>query len=475
MGRPEPLQVTVPVETEAVVRQRKAVTGAALVKGKGLVIEMDLRRLNWRKKLRLPRGTEIHWEDVRAVDVFELSSFLSPVWYRVTFGDGWYRDPHGGQRVRFGVQEHLHGLDLQRCVTTAVIRAAVLLAVMGGVGLRSVCWLLRALFHVEVSKSSLARWIEEAAGQLPNDEGMIRRLQADKPITEGHLDEIYPRGWDTGCVLVLKDEHGRIVAAEQIIERSAEHVAPFLQRLRDLGLQIHVFYVDGCEAYRDAIRAIYPEAVLQYDYFHVLQNIWKKLWKAMVQHRKDLMRRSEKVATPAYSQKLEALAKTLWESRGLIFKNPDNMTPEEMERLVAIMEQDRFVGTVRCFIGRVWGIFRDSDGELGARQRLGRLRRRDEVQKDPESPFAKAVDFLEERFEDMIAFLRSPGVKRNSLAESGIRVLRRLEQGHDGFRGENGRSNYLRLYQAIKYCGWRVHRLDGRLTLPPVSAARSAA
>jgi hypothetical protein len=101
------------------------------------------------------------------------------------------------------------------------------------------------------------------------------------------------------------------------------------------------------------------------------------------------------------------------------------------------------------------------------------LQQRDEVTRDPDSPFAQAVAFLEERFEDMIAFLRYPGVQRNSLAESGIRVLRRLEQGRDGFRGDKGRENYLRLYQAIKYCGWSVYRLDGQLNLPS-AAARAA-
>ncbi len=473
MGRPQPLQVSIPIETEAVVRNRKAVTGAEYLKSEGLAINLDVRRLDWRRKLGLPKGTDIHWDNLRCTVVRELSSFLQPMFYRVTFGDGWFVDRKTGQRTYFGVSEHLPGIDLHRGVTTTALRAAVLLAVMGGVGLRAVCWLLHVLFHLEVSKSALGRWVEETAARLPDRDAMIKLLHKDKPITEGHLDEIFPTGWQKGCVVVLKDEYGRIVVAEEIIERSTEHVVPFLEKLKYCGVHIRTFYVDGCEAYRDAIRTVYPEAVIQYDYFHVLQNIWKKLWGAMVRHRKDLKKRSTTVETPWYSLKLEALAKTLWENRGLIFKNPDNLTPEEAQRLVDLIDQDRYVGTVRGFLERVWGIFRDSEGELGARQRLGRLKQREEVVSDPNSPFAKSVAFLEERFEDMIAFLRHPGVKRNSLAESGIRVLRRLEQGRDGFRGDKGRENYLRIYQAIKYCGWSVYRLDGQLNLPP-EAARAA-
>ena len=185
----------------------------------------------------------------------------------------------------------------------------------------------------------------------------------------------------------------------------------------------------------------------------------------MVAYRKELKERAGRSQTPWYREKLETLAKRLWEQRGLLFKNPDRMTAQESQTLVALLDHDPFVGTVRTFLERVWGIFRDSEGELGARQRLGRLKQWPQVQQAPDSAFAKSVAFLEDRFEDMIAFLRHPGVQRNSLAESGIRVLRRLEQGHDGFRGEQGRDNYLRLYQAIKYLHWDVYRSDGTVGL----------
>ena len=119
---------------------------------------------------------------------------------------------------------------------------------------------------------------------------------------------------------------------------------------------------------------------------------------------------------------------------------------------------------MRAFLGRVRGIFTDAKGELGARQRLGRLRVFSDEQKLP--VFGKVVDFLGDRFENMITFLRVPGVRRNSLAETGMRTLRRLEQGHDGFRSTNTRDAYVRLFQAIRYCGWSVHRDDGSFSIP---------
>ncbi|MGH9896354.1 MAG: hypothetical protein ACREA0_31045, partial [bacterium] len=78
---------------------------------------------------------------------------------------------------------------------------------------------------------------------------------------------------------------------------------------------------------------------------------------------------------------------------------------------------------------------------------------------DPKNPdpFRTVIEFLQTNFEWMTAFLRDSSVRRNSLAESGMRVLRRLEVEHDGFRSAKGRGDCLRIYQAIRYLGWSIH------------------
>src|SRR5687767_683333 len=40
---------------------------------RGIVVEMDVRRAQWRRILGLPARTDIHWADVRTVDIKELS------------------------------------------------------------------------------------------------------------------------------------------------------------------------------------------------------------------------------------------------------------------------------------------------------------------------------------------------------------------------------------------------------------------
>src|SRR5580658_9448310 len=140
--------------------------------------------------------------------------------------------------------------------------------------------------------------------------------------------------------------------------------------------------------------------------------------------------------------------------------------PAEREALPALLEEEPLLAQVRGFVQGVWGLFNQSQSEQDAKNRLAELKVRPEVR--PGSAFAKSVVFLESRFPDMIAFLRHPTfVKRNSLAETGIRCLRRLEQGHDGFRGAAGLDRYLRLYQAIKYCRWTVYGLPREVPLLP--------
>jgi transposase-like protein len=159
------------------------------------------------------------------------------------------------------------------------MRAAIMLLVIGGIGYRRVAWFMEILFHVNISKSSLQRWVGEVASELPSSDEIVCLLNEKQPVNECHLDEIFPRGLNH-CVLVIKDEYGRILATEPVKKRDEETVKPFLQRMKNLGLSYGTFYTDGCRAYFNAIRAVFGQKVaIQYDYFHIIQNAWRHLWK----------------------------------------------------------------------------------------------------------------------------------------------------------------------------------------------------
>ena len=276
--------VTVPVSTEVIESNPDCRFSGAYENGV-LLITIDTRHQNHHQRLGLANQTRLHWGQQHSFEVQELSGLSWPIRYRILTRDGYYL-AEGGQRVHFTTQAN--GIDSHRLVSRVLMRAAVLLVVIAGVGYRRACWLLKHLFHTEVSKSALQRWVEEVAQQLPCADEIIRMLDAKQPITEAHFDEIFPKGTDR-CVLVLKDEHGRLLATQAVDKRDEESVRPFLHRMKDLGLGLQVFYIDGCQAYFNAIRSVFGQAVkIQYDYFHILQNIWRQLWKWAVAHRKEM-------------------------------------------------------------------------------------------------------------------------------------------------------------------------------------------
>ena len=336
------VHVSVPVSTEVLNSNADCRLSGAYEEG-ALMITVDTRKQNVHTRLGLSTKTKLVWGREHEFIVQELSAMAWPIRYRVRTRDGYYLDANG-ERVH--VTTSATGIDSRRAASLVLMRAAVLLVVVAGVGYRRASWLLKELFHVEVSKSSLHRWVEEIAAQLPAGDEMIKALNEQKTITEAHFDEIFPRG--TGaCVLVLKDEHGRIIATQQVDKRDEETVVAFLGRMKALGLEYKAFYIDGCKAYYNAIRTVFGEAVaIQYDYFHIMQNVWKKLWKWAVDRRRQIKANAEQVTTPWYKKKLEALSKSLWENRYLLFK------ADRLEKRSPISRACLWTGSVRSNFGR---------------------------------------------------------------------------------------------------------------------------
>ena len=448
-----PLNISIPVCTAVIELNHDSKISGNYEDGR-VVITIDTRCQNVHQRLGLGTKTEIYWGDKNTFEAQELSCFLCPIRYRVITRAGYYYDANN-EPVYFTTRAY--GVDANRHISEVLMRAAVLLLVIAGMGYRQVSWLLNALFHVQISKSSLHRWVKEVASQLPAFEKMIELLNDKQPITEGHLDELYPLGVKH-FLLVLKDEHGRILDAQPAEKKDEATTRSFLQRFKDLRINFKAFYTDGCKPYYNAIRTVFGDDVaIQYDYFHIIQNIWRKIRGWVTDYRKDVKTRSENATTPWYKKKLETLASNLWKHRFLILKAEKNMSDEEKELLEELVISDQKIGKIRAFLSGVWDIFENSEDEASAREALSKLKREQPNLKNPE-PFQKSIGFLEKNFGWMTAFLRCDRVKRNSLSESGMRTLRRLEFAHDGFRSDEGRENFLRIYQAIKYLDWDVYK-----------------
>jgi hypothetical protein len=249
------LYVTVPISTEVIELNPDCAFNTACEDGV-LVITVDTRCQNVHQRLGLSTKTRLHWGKENSFEAQELSAMAWPIRYRVLRRDGYYLKD--GERVHFTTWAN--GVDARRSASEVLMRAAVLLFVVAGIGYRRVSWLLAQLFLVQVSKSALHRWVEAIAQSLPSADEILKALNEQLPIREGHLDELFPRG-SQACVLVLKDEHGRLLAAEEVKKRDEEDVKPFLERFKKLGLRFDAFYIDGCKAYYNAIRSVFGAAV----------------------------------------------------------------------------------------------------------------------------------------------------------------------------------------------------------------------
>src|SRR5439155_13278749 len=113
----------------------------------------------------------------------------------------------------------------------SIIRLSCYLAVVCGVSLRQLALILSSLFLMPMTKSSIKRWIDAIGSHLPAPEEMLRHLLALTPATECHIDGDYPLGTDH-CVMVVKDEHDRILITHEAVSENGEDAKKFLQHVK---------------------------------------------------------------------------------------------------------------------------------------------------------------------------------------------------------------------------------------------------
>src|SRR6266704_3185329 len=135
----------------------------------------------------------------------------------------------------------------------SVIRLACYLAVVCGVSLRHSALLCAALCQIPMTKSAMKRWIDDIGSHLPTPEQLLQQLLALTPATECHLDGYYPLGTDN-CVMVVKDEHDRILMTHEAASEHGADTRKFLQQLKDLGLHVTAAFSDYSQSF-----IMYPE------------------------------------------------------------------------------------------------------------------------------------------------------------------------------------------------------------------------
>jgi hypothetical protein len=339
------------------------------------------------------------------------------------------------------------GVNLRLGFSEAVVEKALYFLIDRNESLEETVILLRDLYGVETSPSALDRLKQREADSLPSQGELIQMLNAAQPITQLHLDEYKAKG-TRGWELILRDEHDRLLVTLHLRQRSERKVRAVLRWLRMLGLRIQVLYVDGWAGYLAAIAAIFPQAKVQYDYFHILQNIWRHLYKAFTAYRKAF---KQAKMDQEKEELRDEMHKQLWNHRYLFFTSPEKLSEEDKQRLQEFLAQhkDSILPPMVAFTRRIWDLFNKSRTRLTAS--LKRLDLIAEGWASLSEHFARAMQFLNEHFKSMITYIDDEQVQRNSLAETTVRMVRRVERVRQGFKSRQGRAAHFKLYIYRRY------------------------
>jgi len=420
-----------------------AFVGSSMENGTTM-ITFDLRKHDFQSEL----GTTamLCWrKESYHVEVHELSTFHNPIMYRFIVAQGSSLD---GQHQRIYFTPEIKGVSTSQHMSHSVIRLACYLAVVCGVSLRHIALLFAALFQIPITKSSIKRWIDDIGSHLPTPEKMLQQLLALTPATECHIDGYYPLGTDN-CVMVVKDEHDRILMTYEAASENGADARKFLQQLKDLGLHVTAAFSDYSHSFTEAIKAVYPQARFQADHFHTVKNIWGHLKKSLLSYRRQIKVHGEE----KNDEKLMERAKTLWKLRWSLLKKPANLSVEEKQAIAELEREDEgFVHSFRSFIRQLVTLFDHSHSEAQAKLRLQQLRK--DIQAVEDHHLDKIVQFFDDHWDQAFRYLRKKGMgkhRRGSNSESGMRLLRRLEKNHDGIRSATTRQHSIQIYQAIKY------------------------
>src|SRR3989449_4556960 len=208
------------------------------------MIMFALRQHDFHQEL----GTQatLWWRtDSSHVEVHALSTFHHPILSRCIVAQGSSLD---GQQQRRDFTPAITGVSTSQPMSHSVIRLACDLAVVCGGSLRHIALLFAALFLIPITKSSIKRWLDDIGSNLPTPEEMLRQLLAIAPATECHIDGYYPLSTDR-CVMVVKDEHGRILMTHEAASENGDDARQFLQRCKDLGLQVTAAFSDYSQSF----------------------------------------------------------------------------------------------------------------------------------------------------------------------------------------------------------------------------------
>jgi hypothetical protein len=165
---------------------------------------------------------------------------------------------------------------------------------------------------------------------------------------------------------------------------------------------------------------------LQADHCHTVKHIGGHLKKSLLSSRRQIKARGEAQQHAACL----ALAQPLWQVRWSLLKKPSNVSVEDKQALTTLESTDEgLVHRFRSLLRQLVHIFDHAQSAAQAKLRLPQLRKDIHAMEAP--PLAKIPRCFDDHGDQALRYLRKKGMgthRRGSHAESGMRLLRRLEK-----------------------------------------------
>ena len=296
-------------------------------------------------------------------------------------------------------------------------------------------------FNVTGSRRTLDRWKHKEADKL-NFKDLIEKLKPSKVLC---LDDLSPER-STRKHLITSDRiKGHILYLDALPNQSEEEVAKYLITLKGLGIEeVTCFIVDMWKSFPPAIHKVFPEAKIQYDYFHIWEAINRHLDSAMKEYSRYLR----------YTGNLE-LAERVWRYRRIFLKHPKRYTEKNkkiMNEIILSCKED-LLKNILVLKDRIRDIFDNSSSQDEAYVKKNELYFERWHKKNRH--FKKIIRLFMSvpKCEYMFTYLKEPAVPRSGNAENSIKLVRSWENPRYGFRTTKGLQDHLKLYQKMKYLG----------------------
>jgi len=302
---------------------------------------------------------------------------------------------------------------------------------------------LRRSFNVTGSKSTIQRWIEKEADKYQFKD-IVPKLGFSGILC---LDEYWPRRSKT-CDLISSDRISyRILYIENIPHHYYEYAERHLRQLKDFGINPYAIIFDMWQPYPHTAEKVFPDALIQYDYFHVIKRVLFHLRRCLGAYMQDLKEHNKK-----------DLYKILLYNRFNIIKNAEDRTEKQNSWINYINTRfkNTIVPEILIFKERVRDIFINSKSKSDAIDKRNKLIEENWPKKDKHFGYVMRYLANEYHFNYMTTYLEHPNVPRAGNSETVVSIWRQMEAARYGFKSNKGRQDHLKLYQLTKYLNLEI-------------------